>query len=126
MAEVTKEIFEKLKTSEISFQKFKVISGSMEPLIPVGETVLVHINAKVKRFDIVAFWGHDKLICHVLWHFNKFNRTKDEQIFVTCPLNGRFPDLSIRQQDILGPVVNYRLSFWHKLRMSWNMKSIGR
>lgn len=124
MAEVTREIFDAIKKSNAPFEKFKVVSDSMEPLIKIGDKVVVQINGKVKRFDVVAFWGGDKLICHVLWHINQVRNAP--QMLVTCPLDGRSPDLAIRQEDLLGPVLNFKLSLWQKLKLSWLLKSKGR
>ena len=124
MAEVTRKIFDEMKKSNVPFKKFKVVSGSMEPLIQIGDNVVVQINGEVKRFDVVAFWGDNKLICHVLWHINQIKNVP--QMLVTCPLNGKFPDLAIRPEDLLGPVLNFKLSLWQKLKLSWIIKSKGR
>lgn len=125
MAEVTKDIFQALKNSGLPFQKFTVVTGSMEPLIPVGQQVVVAIGKDVQRFDVVAFWSGEKLICHVLWHINQVIADGGEKIYLTTPLSGAGTDLSFSQKDLLGPVLNYRLSWWQKLRLSFRLRRRG-
>lgn len=123
--EVTREVFERMKAQENGFQKFEVVSGSMLPLIRVGDSVVVAVGAAVKRFDVVAFWGGDKLICHVLWHINRRVSVAGGQLYLTCPLSVGGADLAITDANMLGPVVNFRLGLWQKLKLTWRLRRLG-
>ena len=125
MAEVTREVFERIKQSKQAFEKFTVVSGSMEPLIKVGAQIIVAINASPKKFDVVAFWGGDRLICHVLWHENVFLNQSAGKIYRTCPLQAQAVDLSITDDDLLGVVENFRLSWWQKIKLAWRLRAKG-
>lgn len=126
MAEVTRELFEQMRdTAEMPLRKFVVVSGSMEPLIPIGQEVIVSVKARPKRFDVIAFWGRDRLICHVLWHVNRRISSAGEQLYQSVTLNGVSIDRAIPESDYLGVIVNYRLSVWNKLKLVWRLRARG-
>lgn len=113
------EDFLKLKNVDDPILRFNVVTSSMEPLIEVGEKIIIDKSAELKQHDIIVFWQNEKLICHVLWHFNQRLTLGGSPIWVTRALKGVQWDLSIRPEQVLGKVVNYQLSFWWKLRLSW-------
>jgi signal peptidase I len=117
LKELSWEDFLKLKTSGESLHKLSVVTGSMTPLIPVGSTVVVDKLAPYQVNDIIVFWHNKKLVVHVLWSVNKNIKHKDQDVLVTRALNSRVLDASISQENILGKVVNYKLSFWDLLRL---------
>lgn len=122
MAEVTRALFEELRSQVGAEREFVVVSGSMEPLIRIGEKILVQVGAEPSRFDVVAFWGEDRLTCHVLWHVNRKIASDGERVYLTCPLSRGGLDLAIKESDVLGPVRNFRLRWWHKLRLIWRFR----
>jgi hypothetical protein len=89
----------------------------MDPLMPVGATVVVDKTAPCKVNDIIVFWHNGKLIVHILWSINKNIRLKGQEVLVTRALNARTLDASISWENVLGRVVNYELSWWHLLRL---------
>lgn len=113
------EDFLKLKNVDDPFLRFCVVTSSMEPLIQVGERVIIDKTAELKQHDIIVFWQNEKLICHVLWHLNRRLKLGGLPIWVTRALKGNQWDLSIQPEHVLGKVVSHRLSFWWKLRLSW-------
>ena len=109
--ELTREAFESLKQQQ--WFKGRIASDSMEPLIRVGEVIVVLVGEKqLKRFDIVVFWYEGKLMCHYLWQLNK---RVTPLLMQTKSLQGR-RDLPIPPEDYLGKVISHRLKFWHKLK----------
>ena len=66
----TRDEFEKLK--EFPVFKGVVVTDSMEPLIRVGDKIIVTVGDKdLKRFDIIVFWKNDRLTCHYVWAMNR-------------------------------------------------------
>lgn len=98
--------------------KYKVISDSMIPLIPVGAEILitpVKDASILKRFDILVFKVEDKLICHYLWHVNK---VFDQGKIVTRNLKDGGCDIPFEFNKVHGRVTNFRLSGWHKFKIA--------
>ena len=112
------EEFLQLKKHEAIY-KFNVVTGSMAPLIAVGDIVIVEITEKVELHDIVVFWQEGQLICHALWHRNQIIHDRGNPVWVTRALVGELWDLSIHPNQVLGKVVNHRLSWWWVLRLRW-------
>jgi hypothetical protein len=113
------EEFQKLKTMNDPILRLNVVTSSMEPLIEVGEKIIIDKTAELKQHDIIVFWQNEKLICHVLWHFNQRLTLGGAPIWATRALKGVQWDLSIQPEHVLGKVINYQLSFWWKLRLRW-------
>lgn len=108
----SREQFEQIKT--LPLFKSKVISDSMEPIIKVGQEVVIDVgNRDIKRFDIVVFYHDGKLICHYLWQMNKFVKPI---LLQTRNMSGKL-DFPVTLDDYLGKVMNYKLSFWQKLKI---------
>lgn len=118
--EVTFEEFEALRDSKTPFHKFKIVTGSMSPLIPVGSTVFVDTTAAINPTDIIVFWQNRKLICHILWSKNKIISHDGEGILVTRPLDSGRRDLSILSSNVLGKVINYKLPLWRLWLLRWS------
>ena len=94
--------------------KGKIVSGSMEPVIKIGEEILVVVKAKdIKKFDIIVFKQNNKLICHYLWSINKMI---DPKLMQTRSLLGG-KDFPIREEDYIGKVVSHKLSVWRILKI---------
>lgn len=117
--EISWEEFEVLRQSQTPLYKFKIVTGSMDPLIPVGSTVIVDTTAEIKPSDIIVFWQDNKLICHIFWRKNKIISQNGQEILVTRPLFGRRMDLSITAPHVLGKVINHHLPFWRLWLIRW-------
>lgn len=112
MMEMTREQFEKIKT--LPLFKGKVITGSMEPVIKVGEEVVIDVGQKdIKRFDIIVIFCEGKLICHYLWIKNRHVRPV---LLQTRNMAGQL-DYPIEEEFYLGKVISHKLSLWRKLRL---------
>jgi signal peptidase I len=109
---ITREQFSELQA--LPFFKSKVITNSMEPVIMVGDEIIIDVgNPNIKRFDIIVFYSDEKLICHLLWRKNKIVKPV---LLQTRNMRGGM-DLPIAHENYLGKVINFRLSLWQKLRM---------
>lgn len=109
--EISREAFQALKN--VPFFKGKIQTDSMEPLIKVGDTVVVEVgNLELKRFDIIVFYDDQKLICHYLWHKNV---VVTPVMLQTRNLHGK-KDCPIKLENYLGKVVSHHLSTYQKFR----------
>lgn len=108
---ITREQFDEIRSLPIF--KSRVISGSMEPVIKVGEEVVVDVgNIDIKRFDIVVILLNGKLVCHYLWSMNKIVKPR---LLQTRNMQGQI-DFPVGEEDYLGKVVSHRLSLWQKIK----------
>ena len=113
MEEITKAKFEALKSLPIF--KGTIVSGSMEPLMPIGSKIVVSVNdLNLKRYDIIVFLSDGKLICHFLWNINKIVEPK---LLQTRNLAKFGVDYPITMDEYLGKVLNYKLRLQDKLRL---------
>lgn len=111
---ISRAQFERLK--ELSLFKSKVVSDSMVPVIQIGEDVIIDIgNKDIKRFDIIVIYLDGKLVCHYLWHMNKYLKPI---LLQTRNMSGKM-DFPINIDDYLGKVMSHRLSFWQKVRITF-------
>jgi signal peptidase I len=109
---ITREQFAELKT--LPLLKSKVITGSMAPLIEVGDKIVIDIgNKDIKRFDIVVIYFEEKLICHYLWSKNQI---VSPVLLQTRNLKGHF-DYPVSFDNYLGKVISHKIGFWRKLRI---------
>jgi signal peptidase I len=107
--ELSKDDFEKLQ--KLPFFKGRIVSGSMDPVIKVGDQIVVEVgHPDLKRFDIIVFHAHGKLICHYIW---AYNRIFTPVLFQTRSLFGN-KDHPIDHSSYLGKVVSHKLSWWRK------------
>jgi signal peptidase I len=97
--------------------KYKVVSDSMTPLIPVGaELLLEKINPEtdLKKFDIIVFVKENKLTCHYVW---RVNAHFDEGNFITRSLKTNIEDTPFDGKKIVGRVVNFKIGFFKKIEI---------
>jgi signal peptidase I len=97
--------------------KYKIVSDSMMPLIPIGAEVLItksHVALELKRFDIIVFEQEKKLTCHYVWHQNRvFDKGKT---FTRC-LKYNLADEPFDNDKIMGVVTNYKIGFFTKIKI---------
>jgi signal peptidase I len=104
----------KKKIQQQPFFKGKIVSGSMIPVIAIGEEIMVEVKAAdLKRFDIIVFVQHQKLICHYLWTINKI---VEPRLMQTRSMRGG-KDFPISEDDYVGKVISHRLSWWQKFKI---------
>lgn len=109
---LSREEFHKLK--ELDVFKGKIVSNSMEPVINVGDEIIVIVDdLNLKRFDIIVFYFENKLVCHFLWRLNKIIHP---MVLQTRNMLGGY-DWPISLDDYFGKVVSHKLSFWQKLKL---------
>lgn len=107
------EDFEKLK--KLPFFRGVIKSDSMEPLIKVGEKIVVEVGREtLERFDVIVVWYKGQLTCHFLWAKNV---RVSPVLLQTMSLKFLDKDYPIPMEAYLGKVVSHRLSFFHKLRI---------
>ncbi|MBY0517938.1 MAG: S24/S26 family peptidase [Bacteriovoracaceae bacterium] len=115
---MTWEEFVEVKKSQPLF-KFSVITGSMVPVLQVGETVVVDVDSTIDIHDIIVFWQDGKLVCHTVWRKNRIIRDEGEEVWVTRGIASNMMDLSIKKSEILGKVISHKLPLWWKLKLRW-------
>lgn len=102
---------------EPGFQMFRVVTGSMEPVIRIGDVVaVVPVRLPPRRFDILVFRRKNKAIVHYLWHINRIPAEDGSPVFITRALTGG-EDLPVQATEVIGSVVSHRLSLSWKLRL---------
>lgn len=108
---VDKELFEKIKIQigQDGFITLNLSGRSMEPVLFDGDQACleqVDDLTSLKRFDVVVFWGEDRLFCHYLWHINRhFITDTSSMVFQTRPLNPlKSYDWPVVGHQILGKV----------------------
>jgi hypothetical protein len=102
--------------------KYKVVSDSMTPLIPIGAELHLkkyHPGMNLKKFDILVFKENDVLMCHYFWHQNVF---LDKDLITTRALKDGKLDVPFSTKQILGVVINYKINWWMKLRILFTRK----
>lgn len=110
--EINDEILSKILSQP--FFKGKVVTGSMVPVIAIGDNIMVDIKAKnLKRFDIIVFVQDGKLICHYLWAMNKFV----EPMLMQTRSMGGIKDYPIQESQYVGKVISHHLSLWQKIKI---------
>lgn len=89
---------------------FKIATDSMVPLIPVRDLIIVApLTAEPSRFDLLVFWGGDRLICHYLWHVNWLAPKGEARTYITRNLKYGGEDLPFDSSRILGRVISHQL-----------------
>lgn len=98
----------------------RIVTGSMEPLIMVGDIIKVEAVKleQLEKFDIIVFYQNEKLICHFVWHKNRFGN--QDEVITKSFVGGE--DLPINKEFILGKVTNFKLSFFDKIKMTWKYR----
>jgi hypothetical protein len=94
----------------------RVVTGSMEPVIEVGDELLVEdIQEPLKLFDIIVYWNGSVYICHFVWSLNRHVRDQGARWVVTRSLASAREDFPVLESDILGRVVDREIPFSRKL-----------
>lgn len=107
--DMTEDHFEKLK--KLPVFKGKIVTGSMIPVIKIGESIVVEVlSENLKRFDIIVFRQNNKLVCHYVWNIN---RIVTPRLIQTRNLQGGY-DYPISPEDYFGKVISHHLSSWRK------------
>jgi len=110
--QINKETKEKILAQP--FFKGRIVSGSMIPVINIGEEITVEVKSKkLKRFDIIVFWRDEMLICHYLWNINRFI---EPLLLQTRNIRGG-KDYPIKEEDYIGKVLSHKLSLFRKLKI---------
>jgi signal peptidase I len=120
MKNISWQDFLELKKLNDDFSSHIVVTGSMEPIIKVGDRIIVDLkNKNFKVHDIIVFWMNGILICHTLIHINKIVSEQNQKVYLTAPYFQKGIDLPIREDHILGVVISHKLNWWSKLKLSW-------
>ncbi|MFL5814735.1 MAG: S26 family signal peptidase [Bdellovibrionia bacterium] len=114
--------------SDLSFEELKaklqrekqlsvrVVTGSMEPVIQIGDELLVEdIQEPLKLFDIIVYWNGSVYICHFVWSLNRHTHNAGERWVVTRSLASSREDFPVLESGILGRVVDREIPFSKKL-----------
>lgn len=110
------EISEEVKQQILTLPLFKgkIVSGSMIPVINIGEQIIVEIKSRnIKRFDIIVFVQNKKLICHYLWNMNEI---VEPRLMQTRNIKGG-KDFPISEEDYIGKVISHKLSLFRRLKI---------
>lgn len=96
-----------------------IISGSMLPLIKVGDIIeFVPVQTdQLKVFDIVVFWTNQMLVCHFVLKIKTVDFNSNGSRMVTMALATANTDFPFLEERLLGKVVNFKLSFWMKFKI---------
>ncbi|MCC6278511.1 MAG: S24/S26 family peptidase [Oligoflexia bacterium] len=109
----------KSQLTENKLTCFNVASGSMEPLIGTNTNVMVRTTTlELSQFDIIVFWCKSRqiLICHYIWHINRYFKKEDQKILVTRNLHSG-EDLPIPEGHVLGKVVSHKIPLATRLKL---------
>lgn len=95
---------------------FQVVTGSMVPLISVGDFIVVEpVDPTVlKRFDVIVFWRGSVLVCHFVWWKNRFLSPNGTRTFSTGGIR-MLDDVVVAEEMILGKVVSHQMTLWYRL-----------
>lgn len=98
----------------------KIVSGSMHPLIKIGDIIQVEAISleQLEKFDIIVFYQNEMLVCHFVWHKSRFGN--QDEVITKSLIGGE--DLPIKKELILGRVKNFKLSLIDKIKMSWKYR----
>jgi signal peptidase I len=110
--------FQKLKAELREHKELvvRVVTGSMEPVIRVGEGLtLEEIKKPLKLFDIVVYWNGTAFICHYVWALNRGSSSQSERWVVTRCIASAFEDFPVLESNILGRVTDRQIPFFRKL-----------
>ena len=84
---------------------FKVVSGSMHPLIKIGDTLTIDgQQLAYKTFDIVLFKRSANLVVHYVWR----NQLEINNTLITRSLDDIYTDEEpVSKNEIVGKVTNF-------------------
>ncbi len=95
--------------------KYKIVSDSMMPLIPIGSEIQIEKLESVKnlkKFDILLFKYQSQLFCHYYWHQNN---QFDKGLITTRSLRTGDKDHPVYESDIIGRVKNFKMTSRQKI-----------
>lgn len=125
---VDKDQFEFLRAilKKRTVMPIEIVTGSMVPLISVGEVIQVApLNKTPKRFDIIVFWNKKILVCHYIWHCNSLEVQSGKQTFVTRGLVNPHEDIPCDEERILGRVISHKIPKSMRVKQ-WFKTFLGR
>jgi hypothetical protein len=120
-SEVDEITFEALKLALGSKGKmrFRIASGSMEPIIPTNSEIEVFpLDRRPEKFDIIVFWTRKILMCHYVLHLNVIPSHTGENLIITGGLNNA-EDWPISANQVLGIVRSPELTKFHRFTISF-------
>lgn len=93
----------------------RIISNSMAPLIVPNDIITIQpLNLdELGDYSIIVFKSGKALFCHIFVGFSQIERKH----LKTIGLNNDGIDYPISIEDCLGVVTNYKLSFFHKIKL---------
>ena len=94
---------------------FKVISGSMSPLIKIGDMLIVSAQQETyETFDVVLFKRSSKLVVHYIWR----NQLERNNTFITRSFENIYSDEEpVAKDEIVGKVTNFKIGLLVKLKI---------
>lgn len=111
----------KLKLQQQGELSLKVASGSMIPVLKIGQIITVKKAQpwELKKFDILVFWQSEKLMCHFLWSKQKQFKGKEVRFITKSLENPREIDLPLKECLLLGKVdvtipLSFKIKVWLK------------
>jgi len=89
---------------------FNVETGSMNPIIQIGDIIIVKLTDNIQEDDIITFKENNKFITHRVININ-------ENEIITKGDNNNTQDKPIRRTDVLGKVVYMvnNVNIWKKV-----------
>jgi hypothetical protein len=102
----------------------KIVSGSMEPLLPIGTIAQVEFCRfdDLKPMDLLVYWRDDRLTCHAVWNIGYLPSARGDRTVITRGLGNPEFDYPVAESEIFGRVTSHRLTAWQALRMSFFSK----
>jgi len=119
MKEYDPDEFKSLKTNLLATGRlaFRVVTGSMKPVIKPGDVVeIVPVNTELRKFDIIIFDNSNVLVCHYIWKINQLSVGSSGPTITTRGLYAK-EDLPVSFDRVLGKVVSHKLTLTTRLRL---------
>lgn len=94
---------------------FKVVTGSMHPLIKIGDMLKVDgQQSTFTAFDIVLFKRSTKLVVHYVWR----NQLEVNNTLITRSLEDIYSDEEpVAKEEVVGKVTNFSFGLALKLKI---------
>lgn len=105
-------------TNFFGYAFFEVKTGSMEDTLYVNDYVLVKLNDKVNKDDIVTFYYNDSIVTHRIIELD------EEKIITKGDANNTFDD-PIKHSDLIGRVVYVGKEYGTYIKVLKNPLVIG-
>lgn len=87
----------------IGWEPYEIVSGSMEPTIPVGSLVYVRYDdpASIQKGDVIAFMSGNSVVCHRVTE----NKTSEKALVTKGDANAIEDFEDVAYPSVLGTVV---------------------